>query len=106
LRQQLNDISQNQSSEKRVSIDRNDEIGSLAIKINETLDALDQKQNLINRNSKLSALGEMAGSIAHEINNPLTIISGYNARIKSQVESENPNLALIGEYTKKFMPLF
>lgn len=101
LHQQLEDISQNNTDQKRVSIDRNDEIGNLAKKINETLDALDQKQQLINRNSKLSAVGEMAGSVAHEINNPLTIITGYNARIKTQIESPQPNLALIGEYTKK-----
>jgi len=39
-----------------------------------------QKAGLIH-NSKMSALGEMAGGMAHEINNPLTIISGHAARI-------------------------
>jgi PAS domain S-box-containing protein len=31
----------------------------------------------LSHTSKLSALGEMAGGIAHEINNPLSIIKGY-----------------------------
>jgi len=35
-----------------------------------------QKSKSIN-SSKLAALGEMAGGIAHEINNPLAVISGY-----------------------------
>lgn len=34
--------------------------------------------------SKLSALGEMAGGIAHEINNPLGIIKGYVDLLKRQ----------------------
>ena len=36
-----------------------------------------QEQNLINfHNARLSSLGEMTSSIAHEINNPLTIVIG------------------------------
>lgn len=36
--------------------------------------------------SKLAALGEMAGGIAHEINNPLTIIAGNTAMLKKYHE--------------------
>lgn len=32
--------------------------------------------------AKMATLGEMAGGIAHEINNPLSVIQGYLARIK------------------------
>lgn len=39
---------------------------------------------------KMATLGEMASSIAHEINNPLTIISGNNQHLKRAIiESEN-----------------
>jgi C4-dicarboxylate-specific signal transduction histidine kinase len=36
--------------------------------------------------SKMSSLGEMAGAIAHEINNPLTIIIGKANMIRQQME--------------------
>lgn len=38
--------------------------------------------------SKLATLGEMAGGIAHEINNPLTIINSYNKKLRQMVETE------------------
>ncbi len=47
-----------------------------------------QKQTLIH-NAKMSALGEMAGGMAHEINNPLAIISGYATRVKHLLSSPN-----------------
>lgn len=37
--------------------------------------------------SRLASLGEMAGGMAHEINNPLAIISGYASRVRDIVES-------------------
>jgi PAS domain S-box-containing protein len=36
--------------------------------------------------SKMASLGEMAGSIAHEINNPLAIISGKAEQIKKNIK--------------------
>lgn len=43
--------------------------------------------------SKLAALGEMAGGMAHEINNPLAIIALLTKRIQSLLKKENPDLS-------------
>ena len=44
----------------------------------------DQQAKLLTT-SKMSALGEMAGGIAHEINNPLTIISGKASQLRREI---------------------
>jgi C4-dicarboxylate-specific signal transduction histidine kinase len=41
--------------------------------------------------SRLASLGEMAGSIAHEINNPLAIISGKAHRLRGKVNRLAPD---------------
>lgn len=38
--------------------------------------------------SRLASLGEMAGGVAHEINNPLAIIAGYTGRLSDVITAE------------------
>ncbi|MBI3556956.1 MAG: PAS domain S-box protein [Deltaproteobacteria bacterium] len=45
--------------------------------------------------SKFASLGEMAGGIAHEINNPLAIIHGNAGAIKELAESPDADLGLV-----------
>ncbi|MDA9189632.1 PAS domain-containing sensor histidine kinase [bacterium] len=47
--------------------------------------------------SRLSALGELASSIAHEINNPLTIIGASSTVMNMELEKERPDLELMQE---------
>jgi signal transduction histidine kinase len=46
---------------------------------------IETQQVSLMASSKMAALGEMAGGIAHEINNPLAIIQGFSARLRLDV---------------------
>ncbi len=49
---------------------------------------------------KMASLGEMAGGIAHEINNPLAIISGRAANLRRLVQAGGENHAKVSESLK------
>ncbi len=51
--------------------------------------------------SKLAALGEMAGGIAHEINTPLTVIQGRAHQIRLLVEEGAPDPGLLVDFAGK-----
>ena len=54
-----------------------------------------KQQAQIVSQSKLSSLGEMAGGIAHEINNPLCIISTSSYMIKKELKKKNIDILTI-----------
>ncbi len=47
-----------------------------------------QREKLV-ASAKMSSLGEMAGGIAHEINNPLTIIIGKTTMLKRRLQNDS-----------------
>lgn len=58
-----------------IPLERKDEIGSLADSFRYMLTGLKQTQDALIKREKLSTLGQIAGSIAHELRNPLGVIS-------------------------------
>ena len=73
-------------------IDENGEVfatGGISLDITEKSNL--EKQNL--QNSKLAAIGQMAASVSHEINNPLTIIQGLIFKLQKGLEHKAPTLA-------------
>lgn len=62
-----------------------------------------QEAQMVNA-SRLSSLGQMAGGIAHEINNPLTIIAGNTSLALAKINKlkiEDSERVKINEYLKK-----
>lgn len=53
--------------------------------------------------SKLAALGEMAGGIAHEINNPLTIIIARARNLLSQLDRDPSRVETLREFAKSIV---
>ena len=52
----------------------------------EVLNELERQKAQLERQSRLSSLGEVSASLAHEINNPLAIIIGYATQIQKLLE--------------------
>lgn len=88
----------------RVTVENNDEIGNLAEYFNKMSDTiqkfkenledlvaqrtseLNEAQAMLVQSGKLSALGEMAGGIAHEINTPLAVIQMRTEQLLENLE--------------------
>jgi C4-dicarboxylate-specific signal transduction histidine kinase len=65
----------NIKSQKDELIRKNIELGHALNEIRESKELIDQQKSQIISQIRLASLGEMAGGIAHEINNPLAVIS-------------------------------
>lgn len=65
------------------------------------LSELKKTQAKLHNNTKMVALGEMAAGIAHEINNPLTIINLHSKALEQLMSDEELNRPLISTFTTK-----
>lgn len=60
----------------------------------------DQKHQMLEKN-KLASLGEMAAGIAHEVNNPLTVIHSNNSIIQKLIQRDEFDISKIQKLTEK-----
>lgn len=57
-------------------------------------------QGQLVQSAKMASLGEMAAGIAHELNNPLYIISGFNDRVNKELFKKSPEAH---EHVKEYL---
>jgi C4-dicarboxylate-specific signal transduction histidine kinase len=70
----------------------------LHLLVSQALISLRNLQTKLVSTSKMSALGEMAGGVAHEINTPLGVITLRASQIKRVLEKEPINIEIIKNY--------
>jgi C4-dicarboxylate-specific signal transduction histidine kinase len=73
----------------------------IEIQVNEKTDALKDSQLKLIQIAKMSALGEMSAGMAHEINNPLTIIKGYSNKIEQLAERKDNTIPELKEISQR-----
>lgn len=62
---------------------------------------LTQSHEIMIQQSRLTALGELAGGIAHEVNTPLAVIKLYSSLIKKEANDLIPDTDKIAQYAEK-----
>jgi signal transduction histidine kinase len=80
--------------------DANGKIGGVVM-MAENITRRKETEIRLTQASKLSALGEMAGGIAHEINNPLGIIKGYIDLLRRHSSRQSLSPELLVQYINK-----
>ncbi|MBC7878427.1 MAG: GAF domain-containing protein [Anaerolineales bacterium] len=61
------------------------------IELNDRMEAQRSAENRLLQAAKLAAVGEMAAGIAHELNNPLTSVTGFSELVLDELPADSPH---------------
>lgn len=78
-----------------------EELNQRNAELNSAFIELKERQAQLWNSSKLSSLGEMAAGIAHEINNPLSILLAYYHFMEEETKKDTPDMQKIKTMVEK-----
>jgi len=89
--------------EVRFSLDRSDEIGELAKTLDDMKTKLKSSYDMLLASEKLALMGQIVAGIAHELNNPLTIVLGNTQLLlmRHREDDDAKTLRKVGESAER-----
>ncbi len=81
----------------RIELAGHDEFAELASSFNRMAASLSREQGAQLRSQKLASIGQVAAGVAHELNNPLTVILGYTKLLRADPSANSDELRIIEE---------
>ena len=79
----------------RIELEGNDELAELAATIDQMAASLASEQAALVRSQKLASIGQVAAGVAHELNNPLSVILGYTKLLRREPGPHAEELGII-----------
>lgn len=84
----------------RIELAGEDEFAELASSFNQMAASLARKQDALVKSQKLASIGQVAAGVAHEINNPLSVILGYTKLLRKETSAHAEELQIIEDEAK------
>jgi two-component system, NtrC family, sensor kinase len=85
----------------RIGLAGNDEFAELAATFDQMAESLAREQAALVRSQKLASIGHVAAGVAHELNNPLTVILGYTKLLRAKPGEHADELAIIDDEARQ-----
>ncbi len=79
----------------RIELTGRDEFAELAASFNQMAASLAQEQAALVRAQKLASIGQVAAAVAHELNNPLSVILGYTKLLRAEGGEVSEELRIV-----------
>jgi two-component system NtrC family sensor kinase len=81
----------------RIELSGHDEFAELATSFNQMAASLSREQAALVRSQKLASIGQVAAGVAHELNNPLSVILGYTKLLRAERGADSDELRIIDD---------